>query len=88
MGKNLVTVMDHVNAYFKEHLPNYRVLKVRRKSNHLEDGHLFMVAAKGKDAFAVWTCWNESTQSLNHGHYGLQSEADCERVMDEYYYRA
>lgn len=24
--------------------------------------------------YAVWTCWNESTQSLNFGHYDLTKE--------------
>ena len=24
--------------------------------------------------FSVWTCWNETTQSLNFGHYDLTKE--------------
>ena len=46
-----------------------------------------MISARKDDGtYAVWTCWNQKTESLNHGHYGLQSEEECEKVMDELYY--
>lgn len=83
----LVEVMENVKAYFKEHLPKYDVLRVRRKSYHPDDSYLYMVSAKKDDGtYAVWTCWNESTKSLNHGHYNLTSEEDCKKLMDEFYY--
>ncbi len=80
-------VLEQVNKYFREHLPKYTVLKVRRKSYHPDDSYLYMVSAKKDDGtYAVWTCWNESTKSLNHGHYNLTSEEDCKKLMDEFYY--
>ena len=46
-----------------------------------------MVSAKKDDGtYAVWTGWNETTKSLNYGHYDLTSEEDCEKVMNEFYY--
>lgn len=83
----LVEVIEVVKAYFKEHLPKYDVLRVSRKSYHPDDSYLYMVSAKKDNGtYAVWTCWNESTKNLNHGHYGLASEEDCEKLMNEFYY--
>lgn len=77
-------VRKHAEAYFREHLPQYTLLEIRRKSNHPDDSYLFMVSAgKSDGAYAVWTCWNESIQSLNHGHYGLKTLEDCEEVFRE-----
>ena len=82
-----VEVIEDVKAYFKDHLPKYAVLKVRRKSYHPDDSYLYMVSAKKDDGtYAVWTGWNETTKSLNYGHYDLTSEEDCEKVMNEFYY--
>ena len=83
----LVEVMEDVKAYFNEPLPKYTVLNVRRKSYHPDDSYLYMVSAKkNDDTYAVWTCWNEETKSLNYGHYNLASEEDCRKLMDEFYY--
>lgn len=80
-------VMEQVTLYLKENLPKYTVLKIRKKSYHPDDSHLYMVSAKKDDGtFAVWTSWNQKLKSLNHGHYDLQSERDCETVMDEFYF--
>ncbi|MCI9058673.1 MAG: hypothetical protein HFH52_02650 [Lachnospiraceae bacterium] len=85
--KIALEVMEQVTLYFKEHLPKYTVLKVKKKSYHPDDSHLYMVSAKKDDGtYAVWTSWNQKLKSLNHGHYDLQSEEDCEKVMDEFYY--
>lgn len=75
MNTELANVVMHIDTYFKNYLPDYSVLEVRRKSNHPDDNYLYMVSAKKKDdgTFAVWTNWNEQTQCLNHGHYGLKS---------------
>lgn len=87
MESALQEVMEQVEIYFKGHLHGYTVLKVRKKSYHPDDSHLYMVSAKKDDGtYAVWTCWNRKTETLNHGHYGLQSEEDCEKVMDKFYY--
>lgn len=85
MDINLSEAREHVEFYFKENLPQYTVLEIRRKSSHPDDGYLFMVSAKKDDGtYAVWTSWNESTLSLNHGHYNIKSLEDCEKVIKEY----
>lgn len=85
MDHDMGNVLEHVKLYFKENLPKYTVLEIRRKTNHPGDSYLWMVSAEKEDGtFAVWTAWNESTQSLNHGHYDIQSLEDCEKLMLEY----
>lgn len=80
-------VKKQVYLYFKENLPRYTVLNIRRQSYHPEDDYLYMVSAKKDDGtYAAWTSWNQSTKSLNHGHYNLSSEEDCEKVMDGFYF--
>lgn len=79
-------VRKNMEEYFKKHLPQYEVLEIRKKSVYPEDNYLFMVSAIKEDgSFAVWTCWNEITQSLNYGHYNLHSIEDCEKVFEEFY---
>lgn len=79
-------VLNNVEKYLKGHLPAFEVVEVRKKSEYEEDSHLYMVAAK-KDTgeYAVWTCWNELLQSLNHGHYGVQDLEACHKIMDGFY---
>ena len=80
-------VKMQASLYFKENLPRYTILDIRRHSYHPADHYLYMVKAKKDDGtYAVWTSWNQSTKSLNCGHYDLSSEEDCERIMDEYYF--
>lgn len=87
MEKRLLEIREQIMLYFKEHLPKYTILNIRKKSYHPDDSYLYMVSAKKDDGtYAVWTCWNQKTQILNHGHYGLQSEEACKKVMDEFYY--
>lgn len=76
---------ENVEFYFMGHLPDYKVLEVRKKSNHPDDGYLYMVSAQKNDGtFAVWTSWNEAIQSLNCGHYNLQTLDDCEEIFREF----
>lgn len=85
MDINLSEAREHVEFYFKENLPQYTVLEIRRKSSHPDDSYLFMVSAKKDDGtYAVWSSWNESTQSLNHGHYNIKSLEDCEKLIIEH----
>lgn len=80
-------VVINIEQYFREHLPAYEVAEIRRKSEYEEDSYLYMVAAKkGDGTFAVWTCWNEKLQTLNHGHYGLKDVDTCRKIMDEFYH--
>lgn len=82
-------VMEQVREYFKEHLPQYEVLEVRKKSNHSDDWFLWMVSAKHRenDTYAFWSSYNTETGSLNHGHYGLANESDCHDLFEEFYYK-
>lgn len=76
----------NVKEYFRENLPRYKVLEIRRKSYHPDDSHLYMVAAKKDDGtYTVWTSWNELLHTLNHGHYDLPDLEICDRIMDEFY---
>jgi hypothetical protein len=90
-------VIENVKKYFDKYLPNYEVVKVMRKSSHPLDDYLYMVIARhtnypeikrqfGCGEYACWTCWNESTQSLNYGHYDLLSEEVAVEIAMEYYY--
>lgn len=88
MNTESLEAMEHIKIYFYKNLQEYTVLKVRKKSCHPDDSHLYMVSAVKKDGtYAVWTCWNEITRSLNYGHYGLRDEDACEKVFEEYYHR-
>ena len=86
MEMDLSKVLRHVEVYFKKHLPNYAVLTVSRKNLHPDDNCLYIVSAKNEknNTFAVWSCWNERSQSLNHGHYGIKSLKACEELVKEY----
>lgn len=85
--EELQKIVADIKSYFREHLPNYDVVEVRRKSYHPDDAHLFMVAARKEETFIVWTGWNESRQTLNHGHYNLANLEACDKVMDEFYHK-
>ena len=86
LAYDMEQVCIHVKNYFRKHLPSYAVLEVRKKSTHPKDNYLFMVSAAKEDGtFAVWTCWNETSQSLNYGHYDLQTLEECEQVFKEFY---
>lgn len=85
--KNLQEVFSDVWSYFEENLPQYTPIKIRNKSYHPDDAHLYMVAAIRKDgaSFAVWTGWNERLKTLNFGHYDLADLDECDMVMNEFY---
>lgn len=82
-------VKDNVRKYFETYLPQYTVYDVYYKSNHDDDNYLYMVYTKKntdkEDDYAVWTIWNESTQSLNHGHYDLTEKA-AKKVLQKYFF--
>ena len=49
MKTGVLEAMEQVTIYVKENLPKYTVLKIRKKSYHPDDSHLYMAAAKKDD---------------------------------------
>ena len=84
MGSNFIEAVQHVSEYFERYLPQYAIMEVRRQSYYTDDDYLYMVSAKRDDGtFAVWTSWNESIKSLNHGHYGFKTLEECAQFMSD-----
>lgn len=81
-------VQNNITEYFKEYLPNYIPISVCRCSNHKEDAALYAVVAKNvkNNEIAVWTSWNEKTQSLNRGHYNLTTIDEAEEIIRDNFY--
>ena len=85
MNTNFIEVVQHVNEYFKKHLPQYTVCEVRRQSYNPKNDYLYMVSAVKEDGtYAFWSSFNETIQSLNHGHYDLPSLEVCAKLMEDY----
>lgn len=85
MKNDINEIRGYVELYFKEHLPKYTVLEIIQKSRHPDDDYLYIVSAKNDDGtFGIWTAWNQLTQSLNHGHYDIESLEECERLVEQY----
>ena len=84
-------VIENVKRYFEANLPEYEVVKVLRRSSHPLDDYLYMVIGKKNQdkynmgKYSCWTCWNETTQTLNYGHYCIPTEEDVLKVVMEYY---
>lgn len=77
-------VYKNVRSYFAagHGVGNYDLISVRQK---LAGDYIYRVMAKNRitNKYAAWTCWNESTQSLNFGHYNLS----LDDAMDILYYK-
>jgi len=63
-------VKENVKNYLREHNLG-TLVDVLRHSEYPVDDYLYHVIAKKGEDYSVWTSWNETTQCLNHGHYGL-----------------
>lgn len=65
-------VYENVRSYFEagNGVQNYDLLEVVHK---LGENNIYRVMAQHKKTkeYTVWTCWNETTQSMNFGHYNL-----------------
>lgn len=89
-----MSVWNNVRKYFKEHLDDrYDLQDVIRYKDPM-DSYLYMVIAKEKDypetnvqlgcgPWVVWTTWNESTQSLDGGHYDIKTYEDALSICEE-----
>ena len=81
------SVRKNVDRYFAESnsLKNYEPIAVGHVND--ADNYLYIVLARqirgGK--WAVWTCWNESTKSLNFGHYDMSEWAAMRLFLDPYH---
>jgi len=83
MNINFKDAVEHISDYFEKHLPLYTIFEVRRQSYDPDD-YLYMITAQKPDGtFTIWTSWNESIQSLNHG-YDLPNLKLCIKIMEEY----
>lgn len=84
-------VRDNVSKYLKENNLG-ELIDVVRHSDHPEDCYLYHVIAKRRnaywgDTYCCWTSWNETTQSLNYGHYNLISEQEARKISDSFIFR-
>ena len=75
-------VYDHVRKYFKENNMPYEVQEIIHHPG-MFCRELYVVIAKhsaypelktkyGGGPWVVWSCWNDNTQCLNHGHYDIK----------------
>jgi len=70
-------VRKEVEQYFKENLPQYRVMDVVQHPGKGNEYLYYVTGAPAKDehhnpnGYAAWHYWNDSTKSLNSGHYCL-----------------
>ena len=80
-------VFDKLQKYLEQSssLSDYRILHIYRKSNYMEDDYLYSVIGYNMKSgtYACWSSWNNITESLNHGHYGLLSENDAVKILKE-----
>lgn len=86
--RNTTPVPESVKVNVKKYLEEHNLgefVEVRRASDHLEDYYLYHVIARKGKSFSCWTSWNETTQSMNFGHYGLTYE-ECDSVLKEYFH--
>ena len=81
------SVKDKIIQYLKDNLHNYELIKVIRKSNHPDDFYLYTVIAQHKisKTYTVWSCWNDKTESLNHGHYDIESLSNAEQLAESFF---
>lgn len=81
------TVLCDVEEYFESSggLNNFIPTHICRKSNDPSDDYLYEVVGynvKTKE-YACWTSWNQSTKSLNMGHYNLQREQEALEIIKD-----
>ena len=88
-------VLTNVLNYFRKNLPGFSVMEIQRASEHPDDAYLYMIIAKRKENpfprimgdYSCWTSWNESTQSLNCGHYGLKTLQEAREICQENFHK-
>lgn len=83
-------ILEMVIDYFKANDLRYEPISVRPCSSNENDDYLYCVLAKyignadfKKNTYAVWTCFNTSTNIMNYGHYDM-SYKEAYRLFIEY----
>ena len=80
--KDYRVIRSEVRKSIKEHLSNIphladckiETLREDERCQHPDDKYNFWMVAvsqtiDGEERFHWWSCWNQSTKSLNYGHY-------------------
>ena len=64
-----------------EHI-NYKPQIIVKKSLNPDDKDLYVVVGRRKNSeeYAFWSCYNDTRQTLNHGHYNY---TDYEKCIDD-----
>ena len=89
-------IKENVKKYLeKENLGE--LVDVMRASEYKVDSCLYHVIARkpntskvfhdGEWSYSCWTCWNETTQCLNFGHYNIKTEEDAREICAEFFRR-
>lgn len=98
--RNLTPVSEEVKENVKKYLVGKNLgelVDVMRASDHPEDDYLYHVITKkpnvhkyfhnGEWNYSIFTCWNETSKSLNFGHYNLESEEVAREIHAEFFHR-
>lgn len=90
-----MSVRKHVIEYLQEKNLG-KLVDVRRASDHPDDCYLYHVITKKENfsklftneeyEYSCFTCWNESTKSLNFGHYHLTYE-EADKICNDFFHR-
>lgn len=83
-------VLDYLEEHFKDQFgtSKYELAYIGRASDHPEDHYLYQVVARNisNGIYDCWTSWNQSTKSLNHGHYGFYDFVEAKSVLNDLYF--
>ena len=89
-------VIEHVKNYLTGHDLG-ELVEVMRASDCPDDDYLYMVIARkvninkyfhnGEYDYSCWTSWNETTQSLNFGHYHLKTVKSAEEICAQFFHK-
>lgn len=85
-AERIIKAAQNVTAYFEKHLSNYTLVDIMPRTLYPDDKYLFFVIAKNNTSYTVWSCWNDDTKSLNHGHYAIETLEECYRTICEIAY--
>ena len=84
MVQNLVVsqeVYEHVRSYFENNLKKYVLVNICQR---YKGDYIYRVIAYNtkNDNYTVWGSWNELSQTLNHGHYDLDTNTAMRVFLD------